>query len=132
MNNISTDSDLIFKTLEGKSKKLGIFGERYSNDSLQNLSKLKYALLSDYDRIFTYLNTNEERMKIFIVELETSKVAIASHFKIKIVVGDQLENSMICAITGMCNMPHVKHEIFCEFCNIQGHTSHKGRKPYCF
>ena len=90
MNDISTDPDLIFKTLEEQSKKLGIFGERYSKDSLQILSELKYALPSDYDHVFTYLNTNEERMKTFIEQLETAKSMIASHLKTKIAVGDKL------------------------------------------
>ena len=57
---------------------------------------------------------------------------IASHFKTKIAVGDKLENSVICAIAGIGNVPYVKNEIFCEFCKIKGHTSYKSGKPYCF
>ena len=53
VNGVSTDPDFIFKTLEEQSKKLGIFGERYSKDSLQMFSKLKYALPSNYDHVFT-------------------------------------------------------------------------------
>ena len=71
-------------------------------------------------------------MKTFIEQLETAKAMIASHFKTKIAVGDKLENSMICAIAGVGNVPYVKNEMFCEFCKIKGHTSYKGGKPFCF
>ena len=108
VNDVSTDPNLIFKTLEEQSKKLGIFGERYSKDSLQILSKLKYSLPSDYYHVFTYLNTNKQRMKTFIEQFETAKAIIASHFKTKITVGDKLENSMICAIAGVDNVSYVK------------------------
>ena len=64
-NEISTDPDLIFKTLEEQSKKLKVFGDRYEKDSLQILSKLKYALPNDYDHVFTFLNTSEERQKTY-------------------------------------------------------------------
>ena len=37
---------------------------------------------------------------------------IASHFKTKIAVGDKLENSMICAIAGVGNMPYLKTETY--------------------
>ena len=46
-NEISTDPDLIFKTLEEQSKKLKVFGDRHEKDSLQTLSKLKHALPND-------------------------------------------------------------------------------------
>ena len=60
-----TDPDLIFKSLEEQSRKLVVFGECYSKDSLQTLSKLACALPGEYKHIFTYLNTNEERMKTY-------------------------------------------------------------------
>ena len=47
VDDASVDPDLIFKTLEEQSKKLGIFGERYSKGALQMLSKLKSCLTSD-------------------------------------------------------------------------------------
>ena len=59
IKDISTDPDLIFKTLEEQSKKLAVFGDRYSKDSVQMLSKLACSLPKEYVHIFTYLNTNE-------------------------------------------------------------------------
>jgi len=44
IQDISTDPDLIFKNLEEQSKRLSVFGDRYSKDELQMLSKLKYAM----------------------------------------------------------------------------------------
>ena len=38
VTDIGTDPDLIYKTLEEQSRKLKVFGERYSKDSLQMLS----------------------------------------------------------------------------------------------
>ena len=46
---VSTDSDLIFKTLEEQSRKLAVFGEHYKKDSLQILSKLAYFLQCEYN-----------------------------------------------------------------------------------
>ena len=76
----STDPDLIFKTLEEQSKKLSIFGDRYAKDALQMLSKLACSLPKEYDHIFTYLNTNDERVKTFEEQLVTAKTMIVSHY----------------------------------------------------
>ena len=61
VSDVSIDSDLIFKTLEEQSKKVGVFGNRHSKYSLQTQSKLKKALPNDYDYVFTFLNISDER-----------------------------------------------------------------------
>ena len=81
---VSTDPDLIFKTHEEQSRKLAVFGEHYKKDSLQILSKLACSLPSEFNHVFTYLNTNEERLKTFDEQLVTAKAMITSHFKTKI------------------------------------------------
>jgi len=50
------------------------------------LSKLRSSLPEDYDHVFTFLNTNEERQKYFEEQLETAKAMISSHYKTKISV----------------------------------------------
>ena len=62
---LSTDPDLIFKTLEEQLRHMIIFREQYTKDDLQVLSKLKYALPKEYDNIFMYLNTNKEQNKSY-------------------------------------------------------------------
>ena len=57
VTNSSIEPDLVFKTLEEHSRRLGIFGERYSKDELQMLSKLQHTLPKECDHIFTFLNT---------------------------------------------------------------------------
>ena len=65
MIDLSTDPDLIFKTLEEQLRHMIIFREQYTKDDLQVLSKLKYALPKEYDNIFMYLNTNKEQNKSY-------------------------------------------------------------------
>ena len=130
VTDIGTDPDLIYKTLEEQSRKLKVFGERYSKDSLQMLSKLKYALPKEYDHVFTYLNTNEERGKTFDEQLETAKAMISSHYKTKIESNDGLENSMLCMMTS--DNGGKKDAIFCSECKKKGHPAYKDGKPFCY
>ena len=58
---------------------------------------------SDYDHVFTYLNTNEERQKSYSEQLETVKVMICSHYKTKIAAGSKAENSIIYMVGGNNN-----------------------------
>lgn len=133
VSDIAVDPDLIYKTLEEQSKKLGIFGDRYSKDALQMLSKLKSALPSDYDHVFTYLNTNEERSKSFDEQLETAKAMISSHYKTKIINEGKIENPMICMVTGGASAPPNPYaNITCDFCGKKGHPKFKKGKPFCF
>ena len=133
VDDASVDPDLIFKTLEEQSKKLGIFGERYSKDALQMLSKLKSCMTSDYDHVFTFLNTNEERSKSFEEQLVTAKTMISSHYKTKIIGNEKMENTMICMLTGsMTAPPNPYSQTTCEFCKKKGHPKMKNGKPFCF
>ena len=132
VTDISTDPDLIFKTLEEQSKKLKVFGERYAKDSLQTLSKLKRALPSDYDHVFTYLNTSEERQKSFDEQLVTAKAMISSHYKTKILGIDKKGSSMICMIANNPPTSNSSPTIVCDFCKKSGHPKMKNGKPFCF
>ena len=62
---ISTDPNLIFKTLEEQSQRLQVLREQCGKDELQILPKWQYILPMDYKYIFTFLNTNEETNKSF-------------------------------------------------------------------
>jgi len=129
------DPDLIFKTLEEQSKRLSVFGDRYAKDELQILSKLKYAMPSDYDHVFTYLNTNEERQKSYSEQLETAKVMICSHYKTKIATSSKSENSMIYMIGNYGNRSQnstPNNNVVCDFCKKPGHPMLKNGKPFCF
>ena len=128
VTDVGTDPDLIYKTLEEQSRKLKVFGERYSKDSLQMLSKLKYALPKQYDHVFTYLNTNEERGKSFDEQLETAKAMISAHYKTKIESNDGLENSMLCMMTS--DNSGKKDALFCSVCNKKGDSAYKDGKPF--
>ena len=133
VSDLSIDPDLVFKTLEEQSKKLAIFGERYSKDALQTLSKLKTSLPKEYDHVFTFLNTNEERNKSFEDQLETAKTMISSHYKTKIIGEGKVENSMIFTVRGGATAPtnpYSDHK--CEFCHKKGHPMKKNGKPFCF
>ena len=134
ITDISTDPDLIFKALEEQSRKLKIFGERYAKDSLQTLSKLKSALPKEYDHVFTYLNTSEERQKSFDKQLVTAKAMIVSHYKTKIIGDTKTESTMLCMVIGSNNQnksnPYA--ETVCSFCNKKGHPKMKNNKPFCF
>ena len=137
VEDISTDPDLIFKTLEEQSKKLAFFGDKYSKDALQMLSKLKYALPSSYDHVFTYLNTNEERQKSYEDQLETAKVMIHSHYKTKIIESDKSNSSMIFMVGGNAkkhnnNVKKQNANLKCEYCGKLGHTKESRGKPFCF
>ena len=133
VNDISMDPDLIFKTLEEQSRKLAIFGEHYSKDSLQILSKLSCCLPSEYDHVFTYLNTNEERMKTFDEQLETAKTMIVSHFKTKIQGNDKSSSSMVFMTnTGNRIKNNNESQMKCDFCGKNGHTAYRDGKPFCF
>ena len=103
VSDIGTDPDLIYKTLEEQSQKLAVFGDIYSKDALQVLSKLKCALPKEYDHVFPYLNTNEERGKTFKEQLLTAKAMISSHYKTKVESSDNLESSMICMMASEGN-----------------------------
>ena len=130
VTDIGTDPDLVYKTLEEQSRKLAVFGDRYSKDALQMLSKLKCALPKEYDHVFTYLNTNEERGKNFEEQLLTAKAMISSHYKTKVESGDNLESSMICM---MASEGGSKRENFhCTHCGKKGHTAYKDGKPFCY
>ena len=107
-----------------------MFGERYSKDSLQILSKLKYALPKEYDNVFMYLNTNDERGKTFDEQLETAKAMISSHYKTKIESNDGLENSMLCMMTS--DNGGKKDTSFCSECKKKGHPAYKDGKPFCY
>ena len=134
ITDVSTDPDLIFKALEEQSRKLKVFGERYSKDALQTLSKLKSALPKDYDHVFTYLNTSEEHQKSFEKQLETAKAMITSHYKTKIIGDAKNESTMLCMVIGSNNQnksnPYA--ETVCSFCNKKGHPKMKNNKPFCF
>jgi len=82
-----------------------MFGDRYSKDSLQILSKLKSSLPENYDHVFTFLNKIEERNKAVDEKVETAKIMISSHNKTKIIGGEKLENSMICTVAGGMTVP---------------------------
>ena len=97
------------------------------------LSKLKYAISSDYDHVFTYLNTNEERQKSYREQLETAKVMICSHYKTKIAPDSKVENSMIHMIEGNGNNQQKKtSNVICDFCKKPGHPMIKNGKPFCY
>ena len=137
VQDISTDPDLVFKTLEEQSRRLSVFGERYAKDELQMLSKLKYAMPKEYDHVFTYLNTNEEHQKSYKDQLETAKVMICSHHKTKIAATDKTDNSMIFMIGNYKNQPNQGNKqnantVFCDFCKKPGHPMIKNGKPFCY
>ena len=129
------DPDLVFKTLEEQSKRLYVFGERYAKDELQMLSKLKYALPSEYDHVFTYLNTNEEQQKSYSEQLETVKVMICSHYKTKIALSSKSENSMIYVVSGYSSNQQKMNKssnVICNYCKKPGHPMIKNGKPFCY
>ena len=131
IEDVSTDPDLIFKTLEEQSKRLSVFGERYEKDSLQMLSKLACSLPNEYDHIFTYLNTNEERMKSFDKQLVTAKGMISSHFKTKILQKNNPSNSMIFMVSGdKFKQKEDRPQMKCDFCGKTNHTAYKDGKPF--
>ena len=131
VNEISTDPDLIFKTLEEQSKKLKVFGDRYEKDSLQILSKLKYSLPKDYDHVFIFLNTSEERQKTYDEQLSTAKSMINSHYKTKIKteVNDK-GGTMLCMMTGTGEKRNTNNYI-CDHCGKPNHTAYRDGKPFC-
>ena len=133
IDDVTTDPDLIFKTLEEQSKKLGIFGDRYKKDSLQMLSKLACSLPKEYEHIFTYLNTNEERAKSFDEQLVTAKAMISSHYKTKIIQKNNGSRSMIFMLSGdKFNKKDNNSRMKCEFCGKDNHTAYKDGKPFCY
>ena len=86
------------------------------------LSKLRSSLPEDYDHVFTFLNTNEERQKSFKEQLDTAKAMLSSHYKTKINIGDKLENAMIFMVVGgMTVPPNPFAETICDFCKKKGH-----------
>ena len=131
VNEISTDPDLIFKTLEEQSKKLKVFGDRYEKDSLQTLSKLKYALPNDYDHVFTFLNTSEERQKTYDEQLLTAKSMINSHYKTKIKTEtNEKGGTMLCLMAGTGEKRKANNYI-CDHCGKANHTAYRDGKPFC-
>ena len=135
VQDVSMDPDLVFKTLEEQSKRLSVFGDRYAKDELQMLSKLKYAMPSDYDHVFTYLNTNEERQKSYSEQLETAKVMICSHYKTKITSSSKPDNAMVYMIGNHGNRSQNNNSnsnVYCDFCQKPGHPKMKNGKPFCF
>ena len=131
IDDVSTDPDLVFKTLEEQSKKLAVFGERYGKDSLQMLSKLACSLPNEYDHVFTYLNTNEERSKSFDEQLDTAKAMIASHYKTKVLQKNN-SSSMIFMLSGDKFKREEKPRMKCDFCGKDNHTAYKDGKPFCY
>ena len=131
VTNSSTDPDLVFKTLEEQSRRLGIFGERYSKDELQMLSKLQHTLPKEYDHIFTFLNTNKEQIKSSKEQLENTKVMIQSHCKTNI-VNTSKDNTMIFMLTGTNDTNKQTNDTYCDVCKKYGHPKMKKGKPYYF
>ena len=130
---VSTDPDLIFKTLEEQSRKLAVFGEHYKKDSLQILSKLACSLPSEYNHVFTYLNTNEERLKTFDEQLVTANSMITRYFKTKIQQEDKPSSSMIFMMSGDGkNYNNNRVKLKCDFCGKDNHTAYRNGKPFCF
>ena len=133
IKDISMDQDLIFKTLEEQSKRLSVFGDQYAKDELQMLSKLKYDMPEDYGHVFTYLNTNKERQKLYKEQLETAKVMKCSYYKTKITANSKVDNSMVFMIGKYRNKNYKNtNVVVCDFYKKPGHPMIKNGKPFCF
>ena len=83
------------------------------------LSRLKYALPKEYNHVFVYLKTNEERNKSYDCQLATSKAMINSHYKTKIQKKDNERSSMLCMLTS--DNKYGGTEMKCAVCGKKDH-----------
>jgi len=97
------------------------------------LSKLACSLPKEYEHIFTYLNTNEERSKSFDEQLVTAKAMISSHYKTKIIQKTNSTRSMIFMVSGdKFNKKEATPRMKCDFCGKENHTAYNDGKPFCY